>query len=202
VITAQQVGQLQAEAARQWGVQPTGAQLRALIQEAVDAELLYREARRLRLDLQDRSIRLRLVQKMRAVSADPAQNEEALYRGAGRPGRDDDLVIKRLPRQKMRLLLQQDPRPAPLREQDIRDYVTRHRDRFMQPETVTFTHVFLSARGRGEHLKEGAETLLVRLRSQSTPPAVAGDLSDPFPLGQQVRAQSRDGVARHFAVDF
>ena len=202
VITAQQVRQLRADSARQWGVQPTGAQVQALIQEAVDAELLYREARRLRLDLQDRSIRVRLVQKMRAVSADPAQDEEALYREAVRLGLDDDLVIKRVLRQKMRLLLQQDPHPAPLREQDIRGHITRHRDRFMQPETVTFSHVFLSAWRRGERLKEEAETLLVQLRSQSTPPEAAGNLSEPFPLGLQVRAQSRGGVARYFGADF
>jgi hypothetical protein len=202
VITAQQVRQLQADAARQWGVPPTGAQLRALIQEAVDAELLYREARRLRLDLQDRSVRGRLVQKMRAVSADPAQDEEALYREAVRLGLDDDLVIKRLLRQKMRLLLLQDPHTAPLREQDIRDHIARHRDRFMRPETVTFSQVFLSTGRRGERLKEEAEALLVRLRAQSTPPEAAGDLSEPFPLGLQVRAQSRGGVARYFGADF
>jgi len=72
----------------------------------------------------------------------------------------------------------------------------------MRPETVTFSQVFLSAGRRGERLKEEAEALLVRLRSQSTPPEAAGDLSDPFPFGPQVRAQSRDGVARHFGVDF
>ena len=202
VITAQQVRQLQADSARQWGVPPTSAQLQALIQEAVDAELLYREARRLRLDLQDRSIHMRLVQKMRAVSADPAQGEEALYREAVRLGLDDDLVIKRVLRQKMRLLLQQDPHPAPLREQDIRDHITRHRDRFMRPEMVTFSHVFLSARVRGEHLEEEAEALLTQLRSQSTPPEAVGDLSDPFPLGLQLRAQSRSGITRYFGADF
>jgi hypothetical protein len=202
VITAQQVSQLQADAARQWGAPPTSAQLQALIQEAVDAELLYREAFRLRLDFQDRSIRMRLVHKIRAVSADPWQDEEALYREAVRLGLDDDLVIKRVLRQKMRLLLQQDPHPAPLREQDIRDHITRHRDRFMRPETVTFSHVFLSARVQGEHMSEGAEALLAQFRSQSAPPEAAGDLSDPFPLGLQVRAQSRSGVVRFFGADF
>src|SRR5215510_7709025 len=128
MLTAQQVGQLQADFVRQWGGPPTSAQLQALIQETVDAELLYREAVRL--------------------------------------GLDDDLVIKRLLRQKMRLLLQQDPHTAPLQEQDIRDHIARHRDRFMRPEAVTFSHVFLSAGRRGERLKEEAEALLVRLRSQ------------------------------------
>lgn len=202
VVTAQQVRQLQADFAQQWGVPPTDAQVRAQIQEVVDAELLYREARRLRLDFQDRSIRMRLVRKMRAVSADPSQDEEALYREAVRLGLDDDLVIERVLRQKMRLLLQQDPHPAPLQEQDIRDHIARHHDRFMRPETLTFSHVFLSARVRGERLGEEAEAVLTQLRSQSTTPEAASDLSDPFPLGQQLRAQSRSGVAHYFGADF
>src|SRR5712692_8569745 len=84
VISAERIRQLQTDFARQGGIQPTNAQLQALIQEAVDDELLYREARQLRLDFQDRSIRTRLVQKMRAVSADPSQDEEALYRSNSR----------------------------------------------------------------------------------------------------------------------
>ena len=202
MISAERIRQLQTDFTRQGGVQPTSAQLQALIQEAVDDELLYREARQLRLDFQDRSIRTRLVQKMRAVSADPSQDEEALYREAVQLGLDDALVIKRVLRQKMRLLLQQDPPPAPLQEQDMRDYLVRHRERFVQPETVTFSHVFLSARVRGDRLDEKARTVLARLRSRSTPLRTIDDLSDPFPLGLQLRFQSRNGIVRYFGADF
>jgi parvulin-like peptidyl-prolyl isomerase len=202
VISAERVRRLQADFVRQEGVQPTSEQLQALIQEAVDDELLYREARQLRLDFQDRSIRTRLVQKMRAVSAAPAQDEEALYREAMQLGLDDDLVIKRVLRQKMRLLLQQDPHPAALQEQDIRDYLVSHRERFVQPETVTFSHVFLSARVQGDHLDEAARTALTQLLSQSTPPEATEALSDPFPLGLQLRSQSRGVIARYFGADF
>ncbi len=139
---------------------------------------------------------------MRAVSADPSQDEEALYREAVQLGLDDDLVIKRVLRQKMRLLLQQDPPPAPLQEQDMRDYLVRHRERFVQPETVTFSHVFLSARVRGDRLDEKARTVLARLRSRSTPLRTIDDLSDPFPLGLQLRFQSRNGIVRYFGADF
>ncbi len=202
MISAERIRQLQTDFTRQGGVQPTSAQLQALIQEAVDDELLYREARQLRLDFQDRSIRTRLVQKMRAVSADPSQDEEALYREAVQLGLDDALVIKRVLRQKMCLLLQQDPPPAPLQEQDMRDYLVRHRERFVQPETVTFSHVFLSARVRGDRLDEKARTVLARLRSRSTPLRTIDDLSDPFPLGLQLRFQSRNGIVRYFGADF
>jgi hypothetical protein len=202
VISTERIKQLQTDFARQGGVQPTSEQLQALIQEAVDDELLYRAARQLRLDFQDRSIRTRLVQKMRAVSTDPTQNEEALYREAVQLGLDDDLVIKRVLRQKMRLLLQQESHPAALQEQDIRDYLLRHRERFMQPETVTFSHIFLSARVRGDRLDEEARTVLMQLRSRSTQPEATDALSDPFPLGLQLRFQSRGVIARYFGEDF
>ena len=202
VFTAQQIRQLHVDFEQRWGAKPTRGQLQALIQQAVEDELLYREARLLQLDFQDPSVRLRLIQKMRALSADPRRSEEELYREAVALGLDDDLVIQRLLRQKMRLLLQQAPHPAPLGEQDIRDHIARHRDRFMRPETVTFSHVFLSARVRGEHRGEEAEALLAQLRSQSTQPEAAGDLSDPLPLGWQMRAQSRSGVARFYGPDF
>jgi hypothetical protein len=202
VISAEQVRRLQADFVRQEGVPPTSEQLRALIQQVVDDELLYREARQLRLDFQDRGIRTRLVQKMRAVSAAPAQDEEALYREAMRLGLDDDLVVKRVLRQKMRLFLQQDPHPAALQEQDIRDYLARHRERFVRPEAVTFSHVFLSARVQGDHLDEAARAALSQLLSQSTPPEAIAALSDPFPLGLQLRFQSRPVIARYFGADF
>jgi PPIC-type PPIASE domain len=202
IITAQQLSQLHTDFAQQWGVPPTKAQMQGLIQDAVDAELLYREARRLRLDFEDRSIRARLVQKMRAVSAHPAQDEEALYQEAVRLGLDDDVVIKRMLRQKMRLLLHATPPQAPPQEQDMLEYVRRHRDRFLQPATVTFSHVFLSARVRGARLDTEAETVLAQLRAHATPPDVTPGLADPFPLGQEQRAQSRDAIARVFGSDF
>lgn len=202
VISAQQIQQLQADFERQWGAPPTSSQVQALIQHAIEDELLYREARRLRLDFGDRSIRLRLIQKMRAVSADPWRHEEALYREAVALGLDNDLVIRRALRQKMRLLLQQDPHGTPLREQDLREYLERHQDRLRQPATITFTQVFLSARVRGDHLHAEAAAVLAQLRAQSVPPEATDELSDPFPLEQRLRALSWHGIARYFGASF
>jgi hypothetical protein len=50
VLSAQRVRQLQADFVQRWGTKPTGDQLQALIQQALDDELLYREARVLQLD--------------------------------------------------------------------------------------------------------------------------------------------------------
>jgi hypothetical protein len=202
VISAQRITQLQADFAQRWGAPPTREQLQALIQHAIDDEVLYREARVLRLDLQDRSVRLRLIQKMHALGADPRRSDEELYREAVALGLADDVVIQRLLRQKMRLLLQQAPQEPPLQEQDIREYLERHRDRFLQPATVTFSQIFLSGRARGDRLTAQAEATLADLRARPLPPEATAALSDPFPLGRQLRAQSRPGIARAFGAAF
>lgn len=202
VISAQRITQLQADFAQQWGAPPTRAQVQALIEHAIDDEVLSREARVLRLDLQDRSVRLRLIQKMRALSTDPRRSDEELYREAVALGLDDDVVIQRLLRQKMRLLLQQDPHEPPLQERDIWEYLERHRDRFLQPATVTFSQIFLSARARGDRLAAQAEATLADLRARSLPPEAAAARSDPFPLGRQLRAQPRPALTRAFGAAF
>jgi hypothetical protein len=202
VISAQRITQLQADFAQRWGAPPTRAQVQALIEHAIDDEVLSREARVLRLDLQDRSVRLRLIQKMRALSTDPRRSDEELYREAVALGLDDDVVIQRLLRQKMRLLLQQDPHEPPLQERDIWAYLERHRDRFLQPATVTFSQIFLSARARGDRLAAQAEATLADLRARSLPPEAAAARSDPFPLGRQLRAQPRPALTRAFGAAF
>ena len=202
VLSAHRIRQLQVDFTQRWGATPTGDQLRALIQHAIDDELLYREARLLRLDFQDRSVRLRLIQKMRALSADPGRSDEELYREAVALGLDDDVVVQRLLRQKMRLLLQQGSDGIPLREQDMLQYMERHRDRLVQPATVTFSHVFVSARVRGERLQEEAEAILADLRARSLPPEATDELSEPFPLGRRFQAHARSGVSRHFGDSF
>ena len=202
VISAQRITQLQADFAQQWGAPPTRAQVQALIEHAIDDEVLSREARVLRLDLQDRSVRLRLIQKMRALSTDPRRSDEELYREAVALGLDDDVVIQRLLRQKMRLLLQQDPHEPPLQERDIWEYLERHRDRFLQPATVTFSQIFLSARARGDRLAAQAEATLADLRARSLPPEAAAARSDPFLLGRQLRAQPRPALTRAFGAAF
>lgn len=202
VLSAPQIRQLQADFARRWGAPPTRGQLQALIAETLEDEMLYQEARRLALDMEDQSIRLRLVHKMRAVSADPTLGEAELYRLALALGLDNDVVIRRLLTHKMRLLLQQAPEAAPLSEADLVAYMARHRDRFVRPATVTFSHVFLSGDVHGERLAEQAQAVLAQLRTRALPPEASVELSDPFLLGQQFHSLSYHGIARYFGTRF
>ena len=63
-VTGDQVEQLRARWTAQWGRPPTGPELQALIEGAVDEEILYREAQRLGLDRGDAIVRRRLAQKL------------------------------------------------------------------------------------------------------------------------------------------
>ena len=135
VISAERIRLLQSDFLRKWRSMPTKAELKALIAETVENEMLYREARLLALDFKDRSIRRRLIKKMRAVVDREARTPDELYREALALGLDDDIVIRRLLIEKMRILLQQDPSAGQLRERQVRRYVEQNRQRLLQPAT-------------------------------------------------------------------
>ena len=64
VVTGDEVERLRARWTAQWGRPPTGPELQASIEGAVDEEILYREVRRLGLDRDDAIVRRRLAQKL------------------------------------------------------------------------------------------------------------------------------------------
>ena len=84
-ITPDEVEGLRARWIAQWGRAPTGDELQTLIDEAVDEEILYREAQRLGLDRDDAIVRRRLAQKLTFILEDagaagpPSQAEVEKY---------------------------------------------------------------------------------------------------------------------------
>lgn len=200
VISAERVRLMQSDFERRWGAPPNPAQLRALIDRTVEEEILYREARALALDFNDGSVRRRLVEKARAVAQRVASREE-LYADALALGLDDDLVIRRLLAEKMRLFLQHDPAEAPITDAAMLDYMQRNRARFVQPETVTLTHVFLSRTARRDRLAADAAAAQTALAGQSPSPAIV-PLSDPFPLGQDLHAYTARQLLARFGKPF
>lgn len=202
VISANRIKQMQADFVQRWGTMPTPEQSKALVAETIDQEVLYREARVLALDFQDRSVRRRLLEKMRVVSDGPARSQDELIGQAHALGLDDDVVIRRLLVEKMRLLLAEDRSATPPTETELEDYLERHRDRFEQPAELTFAHVFLSGTTRGDHLEEDAEALLERLREQPLDPESAAEFSDPFPIGLRMEAYTWNRLVARFGKPF
>ena len=201
VISAERMQLLQTDFLRKWRSMPTTAELKALVAETVENEMLYREARLLALDFKDRSIRRRLIKKMRAVVDREARTPDELYEEALALGLDDDIVIRRLLIEKMRILLQQDPSGVQLQERQVRSYVEQHRQRYLQPATVSFSHIFLSEK-RGHGIEGEAKVLLAQLRSDFASAGMAEQFSDPFPLGLTFRAYPKSRIAARFDERF
>ncbi len=202
VISADRIRLMQADFSQRWGAMPTPEQLTALIEQTIEEELLYREARALAFDFEDRSVRRRLLDKMRALGTTPVRSQEETIAQARALGLDDDVVIRRLLIEKMRVFLAEDRTAAPPTEEDLQDYLDRHRTRFTPPAELTFSHVFLSATARGDHLENDAQALLARLRTQAPDAEAVAELSDPFPLGLQMRAYSHDRIVARFGKPF
>ena len=69
-VTEDEVERLRARWTAQWGRPPTAPELEGSIGEAVDEEILYREAQRLGLDREDAILRRRLAQKLTFILED------------------------------------------------------------------------------------------------------------------------------------
>ncbi|MXY23002.1 MAG: peptidyl-prolyl cis-trans isomerase [Acidobacteria bacterium] len=84
-VTADQVEQLRVRWMAQWGRAPNPEELQGLVDEAVDEEILYREAQRLGLGRDDAIVRRRLAQKLTFLLEDagdavaPTEEEIAEY---------------------------------------------------------------------------------------------------------------------------
>lgn len=202
VISAKRLAEIREGFVSESGRAPTPAQFQGLVRQVVDEELLEREARWLALDLGDRGIRQRLVAKMRAVSRNAALDEAELYRQALDLGLDEDVAVRQHLREKMRVLLREDPADRPPTDVELADCLQRNRERFLQPPTVDFTHVFVRAAVDPERLAERAAVLAKRLHDEQLPPEKGTELSDPFPLALHWEELDRSAIARHFGDDF
>lgn len=197
-LSSARVEELRESFRRRTGADPTPAQQEALIAEAVDEEVLYREAVARGLDRHDRGVRARLVQKMRFLDGDPKRASDELYREALALGLDrEDVVVRRILVEKMRLVLRAgEETPG---EPELMAYLERHRERFTPGARVSFAHVFLSADRRGKRVEDDARRLLAALRDGSEPD---GELGDPFPLGHRVVARARREIESLFGASF
>jgi len=202
LLTPDRLAQLRADFTRQEGVPPTPDEERALAAQAMDDEILYREALVRGLDRDDRSIRYRLAEKMRFLSdgQEGDGDEERFYRDALALHLDrEDLFIRRMLATKMRLLAErgeEDPAPD---DAALQAYLDLHADRYHEPERTSLWHVFVSS-ARGTACERDARALLARLRADAMP--TTARLGDPFPFGAYVRAASARELAKHFGETF
>jgi len=191
VVTRAQTRSLEETFVKRWGRAPTALERRALLDESVQDEMLFREARVLALGFGDASVRRRLVELGRAVSERPGRPDDELVQEALALGLEDDVVIRRLLAQKMRLVLQQDPAPVAVHDDELVRLLEEQRARFAKPAAVTLTHVFVGRDAHGADAERRAERLLARLRAGEVPLERVSLVSDPLPLGTTLRGYTR-----------
>jgi len=199
VLAATDVARLRAEWARQHGAPPGPRESQRLIADAVDDEILHREALAAGLDRDDAAVRERLARLGRFVGEDALGGDDAAGREARALGLDrSDVVIRRHLVQMMRLSLER-PRasdvPTPA---ELTAYLTAHADRFMDPARVDLTHVYLAGDGRDAD----AARLLAELSTGRVDPEAAVRRGDPFVLGSHFIAASRAEIERLFGPSF
>ena len=129
--------------------------------------------------------------------------EEVLYREALSMGLDkDDTIVKRRMAQKMQFLAEdvaaaREPGPG-----ELQAWYDKNRERFAQPNRVSFRHLYFSPDRRGERAREDASSALRKLAGQPEDSKLAGGLADPFMFQDYYRDRTPDYLGKEFGPQF
>jgi hypothetical protein len=190
VVSADDVERLRHDYARETGLAPTSADEAALVERAIEDELLFREAVARGLDRNDRSVRNWLVEQMRVLADDGTGDADRLYARARALGLDrTDVVVRRLLVQKMRLLAARSGERRPT-DGELAAFYAAHREEYRAPDRVTFWHVFA---------RHGAADAFDRARAERPEDAVRH--GDSFAVPPRVVAHSAAQVEKIFGAE-
>ena len=203
-IDAALVAELQQGFASQMGRAPAPAELDHMIAAEVDEEILYREAVARGLLERDGGVQTRLIQKMLFLEgkADLEDAGALLERAVELGLQHDDIVVRRILVQKMRLLgsiLDDDERPSAA---EIAARYALDQEAYREPDRISFVHVFLSADRRPKTAAQDARALRERLLHDRVEAADGIASGDPFPLGHRLEDRSERDLSRAFGERF
>jgi hypothetical protein len=128
--------------------------------------------------------------------------EEVYYREAVALGLDrDDAPIRQRLRQKMEFISEDVAAQADPTEDQLRDYLSVHPEKFRVDQHFTFEQIYLDSSRHGRHLNVDAQELLAKLnkRGARTDPSTMGD---PFLLEHNTDDISSRDVARNYGEKF
>jgi hypothetical protein len=170
---------------------------------AVDEEMLFREALALGLSRRDPIVRRRLIRNMRLLTEDPNRKDDDLFQEALALGMDrSDVVARRRLVQQIRFLASEAARTREPSTAELQEALARHAVRFLEPERVRLSHVYLGRDRRKEALEADAQQLLAMLRRESIPPRQAHEHGDPFLLQHHLPPRSERELTRRFGPCF
>jgi peptidyl-prolyl cis-trans isomerase C len=201
VMGSADIGRLRHAWSIDHGAPPTSAEEAQLLRDALDEEILYREALARGFDRSDAASRERLVRLAGFVGEERGDRDE-LEREARRLGLErSDLVLRRHLTEMARLAIGWlGPADMPS-EADLGTYLARHAAEFVPPERIRLTHIYLSAAVRGERLAADAAALLVKLRRSKVRPDDAPALGEAFIRGARLDL-ARGDLERVFGAGF
>ncbi len=177
--------------------QASETEIRGVVDEALLLELAIQSG----WARSDPVVRHRLVRNLKLVTeaarSKPAEAiDSAIALGMHR---SDPLARRRLIDQARRALVKK-LAPVQLNDDALRAFVEQHRDRFVQPRRLRFSHVLLSSSRRGRGLLVDARALVARLESLTPSQAIA--LSDPFLHGHQLGPLAKHQIDGKFGAGF
>lgn len=177
------------------------AETRALVDNLVSEEILFREALARGFEQSDRAIAWRLVQKMRYLGEDPGDDVTTLYHRALAMGlHRSDPVVRRILVEKVRLIVGRTaPDPS---DDELAAWYDAHKNEYQQASRVTLRHVFFDRGRRGD---EGAGQAAAAAAAQAKGHGidVARSLGgDPFVMGGRLAAQGRADLTKFFGPSF
>jgi len=203
ILTASDVARLRDEWTEEHGAPPDATAEAALVRDAIDEEVLWRNALAAGVAEQDALTRDRLVRLADFLGEDGDRGREALERAARGLGLErNDLVIRRHLVEAMRLAIAQpDPSDFP-GDADLESWLGAHAAELAEPPSLRVTHVYLSVETHGAGVDVDAERLLAELRRSGAGPDAADVRGDPFLRGTHVGPVPANDLDRIFGPGF
>jgi len=129
--------------------------------------------------------------------------EEILSREAAAMGLDErDSIIRRRLAQKMEFLFKDLAEMNTPTDEELKAYLADHRQQYVLPPQVSFTHVYFNVDRRGGKVGMEVKKVLQELKADNSETAEVTSLGDPFLLQSYYSKQSPDETAREFGDTF
>jgi hypothetical protein len=189
-IDAARLARLREDWIGQTRAEPTPVELDALVRDAVDEEILFREASALGLLETDSVVRMRMLQNARFLGLESA-DEQALFDEALALGlQHTDPVVRRRLVQRMRMGIAALVRERPPTSAELEAELAADSERYVLPATVELWHVFFGREADGSHAARAAAAL-ARIRARALDPEAAVRLGEAFLRGHHLAQRSQ-----------
>lgn len=191
-VTNADIERLRQEWVNQTQRPPTSPEFSAVLRRWLNEEILLREALRLNLDRVDSVTRQRLLMNLRFADPDTQLDDETLLREARALGMTTRDMVAR--QRLIDLMSQHLSSGVTLSDAEVRDYVSKHPDRYSAEARYSLRQFFFSRDLRHDAAHTDAQRCAQRLRTQPEGNCAA----DAFLLGSHLRGQSPEDLARAF----